>query len=129
MYDNLCDNFLSQNTDVIIDLYYNIKESYTCDPFFLDKFESTHLTNVILYFLFDQSLDILHGHPNDTNGYTNRFQMNKQFTLFVDEYYLPIERTLSYLNSFLKSFGCQVSLEAWEVITFDFSYTKTLEYN
>ena len=85
--DNKIDKFISDETDYILDLYYELKDKF---PYFLDKMSFHNLLTFIINNKF-------------TNVITKRYNPNT-LDYFYSEYSSEITATLSIINQYLSKY-------------------------
>jgi hypothetical protein len=112
-YDTI-DKFLTDNMENILDIFYDIKDRFKFNPFFLQNLFPYHLTDIFVWKIF-----------NDDEHVSNLINVPKKemylTQLFDDEYYNEITTSLRVMSYFLQTFKKDLSYEEWMLISYNLS--------
>jgi len=100
------DLFFQNNLDEIIDMFYEFQERFSHNPFFLQRLESSHLTDLFIDCLFGQKT---HQVLNESN------------CAFYTEYQPEVDTSFTIAYSFLYRHRFKLSHALW--VKFCYEYT------
>jgi len=104
IYEDPIDTFISDYTDDIIKLYYEIIHQF---PYVLNNMSSSHLMSFI----------INHNHNYNNNRYTKKYN-KKTFNLFENEFNIEILQTLNSVNNYTYT---QITYDEWSYFLYNFA--------
>lgn len=107
--------FLLHYTDIIIDLFYELKERFALNPDFLSKLKTTifidFIINTVLYdnILYSQQI-------------TNEKDITKDILYFENIFCNELHISYDIINSFITTFKIKLSYEKWKVFCYKNTY-------
>lgn len=114
-YD-LIDEFLHYEFDNILDIFYNIKDTFSMSPFFLDRVNITHFSDLITSLLFKEEFKKRRSNTNTNTKFIHTFS-----AFYKNELHLSYD----IITNYLKSFKFTIHFEDW--ISFCIAYSNLSE--
>lgn len=104
------DLFFLHHLDTVLDIFYELKEDFKFNPSFLEYLDSTHLTEIFILLIFENTYPTI---------YIKNYDLLERF---INEYCREIENSLKIINLFLKNFNTSMPIHIWTNICFVSSY-------
>jgi hypothetical protein len=105
------DKFHTESIDEILDMYYEFKNRFSYDPFFLGNLQSTDLTEFFTDLLF----------VSNVLKMDKYCVINNEFVSFNEEYQNELSTSFSFAHSFLLKYDFNLPSSIWAFFCFKHS--------
>lgn len=112
------DEFVTFHLHDVLDIYFDFKERFSYNPYFLEYMRSTHLTDYITH--------VLYGSPYPSVGVTNYTKPEYVYERFLIEYQTELAVSGQFIERFLRQFNHTSSAAIWNEFCFYLSYVEDL---
>lgn len=108
-------NFISNNIEIIIDFYNELKHEFRLCPGFFGNLNSFDITNILIILLFEDIYNV-----NFISNFNTKTKQNL-FNIFKNDYKNEIDYSYSLFSSFLRLYKTSIDIDIWEEICFSYS--------
>lgn len=99
------DNFISIHFDNVLDIFYNFKNKFVYNPYFLDSLKSQDL----LLFLYKHLYE----------NYNLKIPKISEYSSFVYESEQELDLSYNIISCYFYSYGCKISKSSWYVFCYN----------